>query len=128
MLPVAATPAPDPGSDAEPVSRVTVQDAVLEHPVPVARIETRRITIQPGFAAGLHVHNGPVVGSIESGSAIYQVDGEAERVLSPGDVFYEPAGARIARFDGGSDGVTFLAHFPLASGQHAAIEFPNEEG
>jgi quercetin dioxygenase-like cupin family protein len=56
------------------------------------------------------VHNGPVVGSIVDGSAVFQIDGEPETVLRPGDVFYEPEGARITRFDAQEAGVTFLAY------------------
>ncbi|GAA1438348.1 hypothetical protein GCM10009617_00160 [Leifsonia poae] len=130
----AKTVTPDPAGAAvttsapgpEPVTRVTVQDAVLAHPVSVARLETRRIRILPGVAAGLHVHNGPVVGSIERGSAVYQLEGGEERVLRPGDVFFEPEGERVARFDGGPEGVTFLATFPLAEGAEAEIDFPEE--
>ncbi len=107
------------------MTRIVVQDAVLAHPVTVARIETRRITLQPGAPAGLHVHSGPVVGSIETGSVTYQLEGQEERVLRAGDVFFEPEGERVARFDAGADGVTFLGVFPLAAGQDAAIEFPD---
>jgi hypothetical protein len=35
-------------------------------------------------------------------------------VLRAGDVFYEPEGERIARFDAQADGVTFLAYFLLS--------------
>ncbi|WP_327099376.1 cupin domain-containing protein [Nocardia vinacea] len=75
-------------------------------------VEVRRITIAPNHAAGLHVHNGPVFGSVESGSVIYQIDGRPESVLGPGDVFYEPEGVRIARFDAEGEGVTFLGSMP----------------
>lgn len=109
------------------VTRAVVQDALLEHPATIVRVETRRITIPPNVAAGLHVHNGPVVGSIETGSATYQVEGDSPRVLNPGDVFFEPEGARVARFDGGPEGVTFLAHFPLAADQEATMEFPERD-
>jgi len=107
------------------ISRTVVLDVRLPAPLPVDRIEIRRITIPPGLAAGLHVHNGPVVGSILTGSATYQIEGEAERVLRPGDVFYEPAGTRIARFDAGDEGVTFLGYFPLVPGQDAEMDFPD---
>jgi diamine N-acetyltransferase len=126
-----AVPAARPGdatpATAEAVTRVVVQDALLPHPVPVVRVETRRISIRPNIAAGLHVHNGPVIGSIETGSARYQVEGEPEKTLQPGDVFYEPAGARIARFDGGPNGVTFLGHFPLEADQEATLLLAGEE-
>jgi hypothetical protein len=51
------------------------------------------------IAPGPHVHYGPVVGSILAGSAIYQIEGQPESVLRAGDVFFEPEGERIARFD-----------------------------
>jgi len=85
----------------------------------------RRITIAAGHAAGLHIHNGPVFGSVETGSVVYQIDGQTETVLTVGDTFYEPAGARIARFDPLEEGVTFLAYFLLDAGQAAEIEFPD---
>ncbi|HEY2284445.1 MAG TPA: hypothetical protein VGH88_01740 [Streptosporangiaceae bacterium] len=45
----------------------------------------------------------------------------ADRVLQAGDVFYEPEGACIARFDAGADGVTFLAYFLLEPGQESEL-------
>ena len=53
----------------------------------------------PGQAAGLHVHNGPVMR--QHRGRIRRVPGRrrAGDVLRPGDVFYEPEGARITRFD-----------------------------
>jgi quercetin dioxygenase-like cupin family protein len=106
---------------AAPVSRVIVMDQTLPEPLATRRVEIRRITIAPGAAAGLHVHNGPVFGSIETGSAVYQIEGEAETVLHPGDVFYEPEGVRIARFDAQEQGVTFLGYFLLTEGQNAEL-------
>lgn len=107
-----------------PVVRVDVQDVTLPVPRTFGRIVSRRITIASGAASGVHIHNGPVVGSIEAGSAVYQVEGEKERQLSPGDVFYEQEAVRIARFDAGPDGVTFLAHFPVDADTDPTIEFP----
>lgn len=110
--------------DVPPMTRSIVLDQPLPAPLATSRVEVRRITIAPGHAAGLHVHNGPVFGSVETGSVIYQIDGEAASVLGPGDVFYEPEGARIARFDARDEGVTFLGYFLLAADQTAEIEFP----
>ncbi|MDT8915189.1 cupin domain-containing protein [Amycolatopsis sp. PS_44_ISF1] len=113
--PVAGSgPGPAP---AEPVTRTLVLDQRLPAPRPVDRVEVRRITIAPGHRTGLHVHNGPVFGSIESGSAVYRIEGGPESVLTPGDVFYEPESTRIARFDAQDEGVTFLAHFPAGPGE-----------
>jgi len=47
------------------------------------------------------------------------VEGEAERTLTPGDVFHEPPGAPIARFDNASQtaAARFVAYYPLAGDQ-----------
>jgi quercetin dioxygenase-like cupin family protein len=67
------------------------------------------------------VHNGPVFGNIVTGSVVYQIDGQPAVVLRPGDVFYEPEGARIARFDAQEAGATFLAYFLLSPGQEPEL-------
>jgi quercetin dioxygenase-like cupin family protein len=105
------------------ITRTVVLDQRLDTPVRTHRVEVRRIVIPPDRAAGLHRHNGPVFGSIETGSAVYQIEGERAVVLGPGDVFHEPQGARIARFDAERDGVTFLGYFLLGDGEDAAIEY-----
>ena len=112
--------------DNPPVTRTIVMDQALPAARGTHRVEIRRITIAPGHAAGLHVHNGPVFGSIETGSAVYQIEGEPAAVLGPGDVFYEPEEVRIARFDAQDDGVTFLGYFLLDAGQEAAMVFPDQ--
>ncbi len=109
------TVSPEPAS-APPVTRAVVQDVLLGPPLAVTRIQTRRITMAPDVAGGPHVHNGPVVGVIEAGSATMAVDGGPETVLTAGDVFYEPGETVIDRFDAGPDGVTFVAHFPVTDG------------
>jgi quercetin dioxygenase-like cupin family protein len=111
-------------SEEAPLTRAIVMDQRLPSPLTVQRVEIRRITMAPGYAAGLHIHNGPVFGCIETGSVVYQIEGEAETVLGPGDVFYEPEGARIARFDAQEEGVTFFGYFLLPDGVNAELIFP----
>lgn len=106
------------------VVRTVVLDAHLPAPREVERIEVRRITMPPGCPAGLHVHNGPVVGSVLTGSVVFQIEGGPETTLAPGDVFFEPEGARIARFDAGDEGVTFLGYFPVGPGETPEMTFP----
>lgn len=94
----------------EQVERLTLLTQLLPDRV-TGSVQVRRITMQPNVAGGPHHHNGPVFGSIESGSVVFQVDSSAEVILRAGDVFYEPQGVLIDRFDATSEGVTFLAYF-----------------
>jgi quercetin dioxygenase-like cupin family protein len=111
--------------DAPPVIRCVLLDQLLPGRQSTERVEVRRITIAPGHASGLHVHNGPVFGSIEDGSAVYQIEGGTPSTLGPGDAFYEPKGVRIARFDALDEGVTILGYFLLTADQTPEIDFPD---
>lgn len=112
------------GSAPTPEQPMT-REVLLEGRLPMAptteRVEVRRIHILAGHPAGRHVHNGPVFGSIVKGSVLFQVEGEAEVILRPGDVFFEPAGVPVAHFDALDENVTFLAYFPLAAGQEPGL-------
>lgn len=113
----------DTTGEKPPVSRDIVLDVRLPEPKATQRVEVRLIRMAPGHPAGAHVHNGPVFGNIVTGSVVYQVDGEPETILNAGDVFYEPEGARIMRFDARGDGVTFLGYFLLERDQEPAMTF-----
>jgi quercetin dioxygenase-like cupin family protein len=108
----------------QPVTRETLLDARLEIVKPTARVEVRRIRMLPGHPGGLHVHNTPVVGSIVSGSVVYQIEGSPAEVLRAGDVFFEPQNVRIARFDALDDGVEFLGYFLIGEGEEASLSLP----
>ena len=105
------------------VSRVLELDIALGSPKPVARVEVRRIRMLAGTASGAHVHNGPVFGTILAGRVRYVVEGEAESILHPGDIFYEPESARVESFDALDDDVEFIGVFPLGPGEDAAMDF-----
>jgi len=104
-----------------PLTREVVLDAQLPRSVQTQRVEVRRIRIRAGHAAGPHVHNGPVVGSIVEGSVLFQVDGQERTVLRPGDIFFEPADVEVAHFDALDEDVTFLGYFLLAENQEPEI-------
>ncbi|WP_195910986.1 cupin domain-containing protein [Streptomyces kaniharaensis] len=106
--------------DQAPLSREILLDVPVLPAKPTARVEVRRITMKPGFAAGWHVHNCPVVGSVLAGSVRYQAEGVDEVVLTAGEVFHEPEGVPV-RFDAGDEGATFLAYFLLADGEEPEI-------
>jgi quercetin dioxygenase-like cupin family protein len=104
-----------------PMSRRILLDETLPHGLLVHRMEVREIRMGSGYAPGAHVHNGPVFGTVVEGRVLFQVDGTAQRVLAPGEAFYEPGHAVIRHFDALGEDVTFLAYFPLAQGQHPDI-------
>lgn len=95
--------------------------ALLAHPIRVTpdRVEAYRVELPPG----LHTHPGPVTGYVERGRIAFERDGQPVRELRPGDVFFEPAGETIRRFDNlsGSEPVTFIA-FYLLSGDQPLIQ------
>jgi quercetin dioxygenase-like cupin family protein/SAM-dependent methyltransferase len=104
----------------EPIIRTTLLDQVMPN-LEVAHVEVRRISIAPSLAVGAHTHNGPVFGTIEKGSAYFQV-GDGETVtLRTGDVFYEPANEVISKFDATDEGVTFLGYFPLGGSESPVL-------
>ncbi|CAN5262369.1 hypothetical protein BH11ACT2_BH11ACT2_12320 [soil metagenome] len=105
----------------QPVVRATRMDQRLDAAKSISRVVVREIRMLPRVSAGLHVHNGPVFGNVVEGSVIFQIEGEPERLLTAGAVFYEPEGTRIARFDALDDGAVFFGHFLLADGQEDTL-------
>jgi len=77
------------------------------------------VQLPPGQPAGPHFHPGPVTGYVESGLIAFEPDGQPARELRPGDVFVEPAGETIHRFDNLSDTqpATFIAFYLLTGDQ-----------
>jgi quercetin dioxygenase-like cupin family protein len=98
--------------------------ALLAHPLPApSRVEAYRVELPPGQPAGPHFHPGAVTGYVESGLIAFERDGQPVRELRPGDVFFEPAGEAIRRFDNLSDRepATFIA-FYLLNGDQPLIQ------
>jgi quercetin dioxygenase-like cupin family protein len=95
--------------------------ALLTHPLHAIpdRVETYRVELPPGQPAGAHIHPGPVIGYVESGLIAFERDGQPTRELRAGDVFFEPAGETIYRFDNLSDSepAAFIAFYLLTGDQ-----------
>ncbi len=68
----------------------------------VVKVESGDFHFKPGQMAPVHTHPAPAVGYVTKGAIIAQVEGEEPKFLKAGDVFYEPAGPRILRFDNAS--------------------------
>jgi quercetin dioxygenase-like cupin family protein len=81
----------------------------------VTTADMREIRFQPGQRTGRHLHPCAVVGYIVEGTAVYQIEGEAEQMLPTGSAFYEPADKVIAKFNNAStsETMTFIACYLL---------------
>lgn len=85
-----------PGAQAQ--SRPDSQGRTLgEHPLgevfPGWQGSMREIVYPPGAASAAHQHPGPTFGYVVSGRVKWAINGEAPRVLGPGDAFFEPMGS-----------------------------------
>jgi quercetin dioxygenase-like cupin family protein len=65
----------------------------------LSAVKVDEIEFPPGQKAPYHSHPCPVFGVIISGTCLFQVEDEQEKVLKPGNVFYEPADKPIIHFD-----------------------------
>jgi quercetin dioxygenase-like cupin family protein len=105
------------------IQRRSLLAAVLGAQVTVERVEIQQIELPPGQTVGLHRHPCPVVGYVAAGSIDYQIEGKSVQRLQAGDAFFEPANARVARFDNTSPSAArFIAFYLLANGQQQLIE------
>lgn len=88
----------------------------------VTSVDVREIRMAPGQIGGLHLHPCLVTGYIASGTAIFQLEGEAPRILEAGSAFYEPAEVRVSLFGNHSETepMTFIA-FYLVNGTQELI-------
>lgn len=57
---------------------------------------TVRVEVEPNNPGlGPHRHSGPVYGYMLEGQILFELEGDAPTILSPGDTFWEPGGDRI---------------------------------
>ncbi|WP_333597518.1 cupin domain-containing protein [Chryseobacterium flavum] len=90
----------------------------------VKSTEIQEITMAAGQRAPEHLHPCPVVGIINSGSAVFQIEGQEKVVLNKGDAFYEPKNVKILHFDNASaeQPLVFTAIY-LKEGSEENIKF-----
>lgn len=94
LLPLAA-------AEPVPVARKELLDADIAVKA-ISRVAVKEITLAPAVAGGLHLHPVPVIGVVTAGEITFQIEGQPAVALHAGDAFYEPANARIARFENAS--------------------------
>ena len=68
----------------------------------VKSTEIQEITMAAGQSAQEHLHPCPVLGIINSGEAVFQIEGQQKVVLHEGEAFYEPKNVKILHFDNAS--------------------------
>jgi quercetin dioxygenase-like cupin family protein len=73
----------------------------------------RKIRLDAGQETGRHLHPCAVLGYIVTGTATYQIEGQAAQILPSGSAFYESAETVIASFRNASDTepLTFVAFY-----------------
>jgi len=105
-----------------PVTRTDLLTAMIASGKTISQIEIKEVTMGPKVKAPLHLHPCPVVGVITEGAISFQIEGETVQYLKTGDAFYEPAHARIARFDNdGEIPAKFAAFYLLGKDEHELI-------
>jgi quercetin dioxygenase-like cupin family protein len=93
----------------------------------VTSVDVREIVFQPKQQTGRHRHPCPVLGYIAEGTAVLEIEGQAQQQLPQGSAFHEPEGAVIARFDNasGTEPLKFIAYY-LLEGTQELIEMMPE--
>jgi quercetin dioxygenase-like cupin family protein len=81
----------------------------------IDRIDMKEVTLAPGQATPYHMHPGGVVGYILEGSVLFQTEGEPEKMLRRGSVFFEAPGKPTLKFSNASatQSCRFIACYPL---------------
>jgi quercetin dioxygenase-like cupin family protein len=117
----AADTSTTPGTS--PVVRKSLLTAQIEGGKAVERVEIKEIEMLNPMKGGLHLHPCPVVGYIVEGQILFQIEGQPEKNLKPGDAFFEPANVRISHFDNiGPGKAKFVAYYLLSSDDHELIK------
>lgn len=111
---------------------LTVLQEVTPPPVPDgAHAMTVVVEYPPGDpGAPPHRHSGPAFGYVLEGEMVFELEGEPERVIRAGEVFWEPGGDVIHYQDGNNRDdtpVRFTVTMLCAPGQEMFVLVPEEE-
>ena len=104
------------------ISRKELLKTVIDQKVKSTEIQ--EITMAAGQEAPEHLHPCPVLGIINSGDVVFQIEGQEKVVLHKGDAFYEPKNVKILHFDNASaeQPLVFTAIY-LKEGSEENIKF-----
>lgn len=105
-----------------PVMRKELLQAIIASGKPVSRVEIQEVTMGPRIKAPLHLHPCPTVGVITEGAISFQIEGQAIQYLKVGDVFYEPADVRVAKFNNDGDvSAKFVVFYLLGDNEKETV-------
>jgi quercetin dioxygenase-like cupin family protein len=116
--------AADESTPAQPVRNIFERHD-QSNVTPAKEILIGSATLPSGSAIGYHTHPGDEAGYVLKGSLILKVKGQPDRVLKPGDSFFNPRGAIhsvMAPADG--DGATAVSTWIIDKGQPLATPVP----
>jgi len=104
------------------VSRKDLLTAMIDSDKFVSRVEIQEVTMGPKQKAPLHLHPCPTVGVITEGTISFQIEGQPVQHLKIGNAFYEPADARVAKFDNDSDApAKFVVFYLLGKDENETV-------
>jgi quercetin dioxygenase-like cupin family protein len=84
------------GATANEIEPTAVRSILERHDQsagPGTEIVLGTAALPPGSAIGFHTHPGDEAGYVLKGTLILKVKGQADRVLKPGDSFFNPRGS-----------------------------------
>lgn len=124
LVSLSAVPLTQQATSPPSIVRKPLLDAQLASDKSVHHVQIVSIDFEPSQKTGAHVHPIPVIGYVVKGTIVFQIDGEPQRTLAAGEPFFEPAGARIVRFDNASnrEPASFIANYLLGPTDRELIQ------
>jgi quercetin dioxygenase-like cupin family protein len=107
------------------LKRTPITTAELSPAKTVNHVQVTRLDFKPGQITGRHMHPVPVVGYVESGVFIVQVQGQPQRRYTAGEAIYEPANTPVERYDNGSstEPAVLIAYYLAGAKDKVLIKF-----
>ena len=104
------------------ITRKDLLTAMVDSDKSVSRVEIQEVAMGPKQKAPLHLHPCPTVGVITEGTISFQIEGQPVHRLKVGDAFYEPANARVAKFDNDNDApAKFVVFYLLGREEYETV-------
>jgi quercetin dioxygenase-like cupin family protein len=104
------------------VMRKELLTPVIDGSKQVSKVEIQEVTMNVEIEAPLHLHPCPTMGVVTEGKIAFEIEGEKTQHLKAGDVFYEPANIRIAKFNNEGDvPAKFVVFYLLGEGESDTV-------